>query len=197
MRLWAAIWPGVKGLPFLSAVASGVASGLSSGSAGATITGLTFAAGFVATAGVAGAATPATTHLAATNCFQVIPSGIVLAVFIAFQAAEQSFMKLPEAVVAGVAAVAAVVALAAGAAAAVAGTTHLPATNCFQVMPAGTVLAAFMPFQAVEQSFMKLPDALAVVAAAAGTTGTVVAFALAAAGAGAAAASAGAASAAH
>ncbi len=149
-----------------------MSSGVSDGSAGATITGVALVVAFAATAGVAGA-TPATTHLAATNCFHVMPAGVVLFAFIAFHEAEQSFMKLPEAVVAGaVGATAAVVAFAAGAAA-VAGTTHLAATNCFHVIPAGVVLLAFIAFQAVEQSFIKLPEAVVAGAAGAVTAGVV------------------------
>jgi hypothetical protein len=139
-------------------------------------------AGAAAVVAFAAGAAAGTTHFAATNCFQVMPAGVVLLSFMAFQAAEQSFMKLPEAAAAPAAGavtaavagfVAAVVAFAAGAAA---GTTHLAATNCFQVMPSGVVLLAFMAFQAVEQSFMKLPDADAV---SAGATGAAVVVALA------------------
>jgi len=120
----------------------------------------------------------------------------VLLAFKAFQAVEQSFMKLPDAVVAGAAGAAGVVvtvvaALVIGAVAAAPGATHFAATNCFHVMPVGTVLLAFMAFQAVEQSFMKLPDAVAAGVAGAVTTGAtavVVAFAGFAAGAAAGAA---------
>jgi hypothetical protein len=85
----------------------------------------------------------------------------------------------------GAAILAAGAAGAAGAAPA-AGATHLPATNSFHFMPAGTVPAAFMAFHVTEHSFNVGPEAAGAAAGAAAT-----------AAAGAAVAGAAAASAAH
>jgi hypothetical protein len=128
----------------------------------------------VAVAGVAGAVAPSTTHFAAMKSFHAMPAGTVLAAFMAFHAALQFCIKLPDGVVACAAAAGAAGAIffvafagtaaagaVAGACVAAASAAHWCFMKSVHFTSAPKVFAAFAALNLVLHSVMKFDFAAA------------------------------------